>query len=80
MRRLSAAADFVVIDAPPALAGADTGALAELVEMILLVGDARRTTRRQVNATVDQLRHVNAQIIGSVVDNFGRRTRRSASR
>jgi succinoglycan biosynthesis transport protein ExoP len=75
MRRLSAAADFVVIDAPPALAGADTGALAELVEMILLVGDARRTTRRQVSATVDQLRHVSAQIIGSVVDNFGRRTR-----
>jgi len=73
--RLRSAADFVVIDAPPALAGADTGALAELTEMVLLVGDARRTTRRQVNAMADQLEHVSGHIIGCVIDNFGRRTR-----
>jgi capsular exopolysaccharide synthesis family protein len=73
--RLRGGADFVVIDAPPALAGADTGALAELSEMVLLVGDARRTTRRQASTMVDQLEHVSGRIIGWVVDNFGRRTR-----
>lgn len=73
--RLRAAADFVVIDAPPALSGADTGALAELAEMVLVVGDARHTTRRQVNAMAGQLAHVSGRIIGCVVDNYGRRTR-----
>jgi Mrp family chromosome partitioning ATPase len=67
--------DFVVIDAPPALAGADTGALAELADMVLLVGDARHTTRRQMTATVEQLGHVSDRIIGCVVDNFGHRMR-----
>jgi capsular exopolysaccharide synthesis family protein len=75
--RLQRGADFVVIDAPPALAGAEAGALAELAEMVLLVGDARRTTRRQVNAMTDQLMHVSDRIIGCVIDNFGRRTRPS---
>lgn len=73
--RLRESSDFVVIDAPPALAGADTGALAELAEMVLLVGDARHTTRRQAIAAVDQLKHVSSRLIGCVVDNFGRRTR-----
>jgi len=75
--RLRSAVDFVVIDAPPALAGADTGALAELTEMVLLVGDARRTTRRQVSAMADQLEHVSGQVIGCVIDNFGRRIRQT---
>ena len=84
--RLQRGADFVVIDAPPVLAGADTGALAELAEMVLLVGDARRTTRRQMNAMTDQLMHVSDRIIGCVIDkthllhaigNFGRRIRPS---
>jgi polysaccharide biosynthesis transport protein len=73
--RLRTRFDFVVIDAPPALAGADTGALAELADMVLLVGDARHTTRRQMTATVEQLGHVSDRIIGCVVDNFGHRMR-----
>jgi len=48
--------------------------------MILLVGDARRTTRRQVNATVDQLRHVNAQIIAASSTTSAAEPGRSASR
>lgn len=77
--RLRGSSEFVVVDAPPALAGADTGALAELTEMVLLVGDARRTTRRQATTAVDQLRHVSGRLIGWVVDNFGRRTRPAVS-
>jgi capsular exopolysaccharide synthesis family protein len=73
--RLRTQFDFIVIDAPPALAGADTGALAELADMVLLVGDARHTTRRQMTATVEQLEHVRDRIIGCVVDNFGHRMR-----
>jgi succinoglycan biosynthesis transport protein ExoP len=75
--RLRATVEFLVIDAPPALAGADTGALAELAEMVLVVGDARHTTRRQVSAMAGQLAHVSGKIIGCVVDNYGRRTRPS---
>jgi Mrp family chromosome partitioning ATPase len=78
--RLRTQFDFVVIDAPPALAGADTGALAELADMVLLVGDARHTTRRQMTATVEQLEHVRDRIIGCVVDNFGHRMRVTRSK
>ena len=65
-------ADFVVIDAPPLLASADTAALAELGAMILLVADARATTRAGVRAAVQQLVHVREDLVGCVLDNVGR--------
>jgi polysaccharide biosynthesis transport protein len=68
-------ADLVVIEAPPVLAGADTPALAERAELVLLVGDARRTTRGEVDAAARQLTHVRATVAGCVLDNVGR-TRR----
>jgi capsular exopolysaccharide synthesis family protein len=75
VRRLSEAADIVVIDAPAALAGSDIATMVEVVDMVLLVGDARRTTRAQVRAASGQLAHVSQKLIGCVLVNYGRRIR-----
>lgn len=75
LAKLRERADFVIIDGPALLAGADAGALAELAEMVLFVADARASTRRQVRAAVDQIDHLRAKLIGGVLGNSGRRTR-----
>jgi succinoglycan biosynthesis transport protein ExoP len=67
--------DFVIIDGPPVLLGADASAIAEFVEMIVIVGDARRSTRVQVDAAAHRLAHMRANVIGCVLDNVGRRYR-----
>jgi polysaccharide biosynthesis transport protein len=75
-------ADTVVIEAPPVLASADTGPLADLADIILIVADARHTTRAQVRAARAQLRiamrepqHPPGKLAGCVLDNIGRHRR-----
>ncbi len=68
-------ADFVVIDAPPVLASADTPALAEPGALTLLVADARTSTRADVRAAMGELGHVRDGVIGCVLDNVGRARR-----
>jgi capsular exopolysaccharide synthesis family protein len=68
-------ADFVVIDAPPVLASADTAALAELGAMILLVADVHASTRAEVRIAITELGHVHDDVIGCVLDNVGRARR-----
>lgn len=75
LEHLRALADIVVIDAPAALAGADIATVAELADVVLMVGDARRTTRAQVRAAAGQLEHVRAKLIGCVLNDFDRRIR-----
>lgn len=75
VRRLCTAADIVLIDAPAALAGSDIATMVEVVDMVLLVGDARRTTRAQVRAASGRLAHVRQILIGCVLVNYGRRVR-----
>jgi succinoglycan biosynthesis transport protein ExoP len=65
-------ADFVIIDAPPVLATPDTEPLAHHAEMILLVGDARRSTRAHLQATMQELREVDGELIGCVLYDVGR--------
>jgi polysaccharide biosynthesis transport protein len=79
---IRADADAVVIEAPPVLASADTGPLADLADVILIVADAKRSTRAQVRATRAQLliamrdpHHVRGKLAGCVLDNVGRRHR-----
>ena len=72
LAQLRSEADFVVIDAPPVLASADTAALAELGAMVLLVADARASTRAEVREATHELAHVRDQLIGCVLDNVGR--------
>ncbi len=72
-------ADVIVIEAPPVLASADTGPLADLADIILIVADAGQTTRAQVRATRAQLRitmrepqHTPGKLAGCVLGNIGR--------
>lgn len=75
VRRLSNVADIVVIDAPAALAGSDIATMVDVADMVLMVGDSRRTTRAQARAAADQLEHVQDKLIGCVLVNFGHRMR-----
>lgn len=69
---LRAGADMVVIEAPSVLASADTAAMVEEADMVLLVADARISTRADVRAAVAELRSVRSRLIGCVLDNVGR--------
>jgi polysaccharide biosynthesis transport protein len=65
--------DFVVIEAPPILATPDARPLAHVAEMILLVSDARKSTRTQLRAALRELEDAAAKLVGSVLYNVGRR-------
>ncbi len=61
-------ADFVIIEAPPVLAGPNAGVLAELADMILLVADEQQSTRTGIRASVQELSRTRATLIGCVLD------------
>ena len=65
-------ADFVVIEAPPLLAGPDALPLAESAEMTLLIADARETTRAQVRAAARELQQEHLRLAGCVLISVGR--------
>jgi polysaccharide biosynthesis transport protein len=62
--------DFILIDAPPLLAVADSLTLAQLADGVILVADAERTHRSAVQQTRQLLHRVNARMIGAVLNNF----------
>ena len=64
-----AGADFVVIDAPPALEASGCLALAPLADGILVVADARRTRRDAVARTQLQFAQLGAPVLGAVMSN-----------
>ena len=64
--------DFVIIDAPPVLATPDTAPLTDLAEMILLVGNARKSTRSHLRAAM-RADEVAGKLIGYVLYNVGHR-------
>jgi succinoglycan biosynthesis transport protein ExoP len=70
---LRSRSDFVIIDAPPLLATSDTAPLAHLTEMILLVSDARKSTRGHLDAAMHEAGEVTGKLIGSVLYNVGHR-------
>jgi capsular exopolysaccharide synthesis family protein len=65
--------DFVIIEAPPVLATADTMPLTHLAEMILLVSDERKSTRTQLRATLREMEGATGKLMGSVLYNVGHR-------
>ena len=65
-------ADVVVIEAPPILASPDVGPIADSVEMVLVVADARRSTRTQVQVAMRNAEQVRGNLVGCVLDNVGR--------
>ena len=76
LNALRQSADIVVVEAPPVLAGAEARVLTDLVEMVLLVVDSRRSTRSQARAAVRQLEQVREKLVGCALVNVGRRRRR----
>jgi receptor protein-tyrosine kinase len=64
-------ADFVVIAAPPVLASADAGLLADYADVILLVADARRSARAQVRTAMWELMPAHDDIVGCVLTGVG---------
>lgn len=69
---LALEADFVIVVAPPVLSAPDSGVLAEFVDLVLLVADAKCTTRRDVVEARRQLTMVESKVIGWVLQNVGR--------
>lgn len=63
-------ADFVLIDGPPVLAVADSLALAEMVDGVLVVVNASKGKRALVSEARDQLRQVGGHLIGGVLNGF----------
>lgn len=68
-------ADFIVVEAPPVLASADTEVLAQLSHMILFVADARLSTRAQVRAAMSQLGRSPDDLVACALVNVGRARR-----
>jgi tyrosine-protein kinase Etk/Wzc len=64
-------ADFVVIAAPPVLASADAGLLADYADVILVVADARRSARAQVRTAMRELAPIPDDIVGWVLTGVG---------
>jgi capsular exopolysaccharide synthesis family protein len=73
--QLRGRADFIVVEAPPVLASADTEVLAPLSHMILFVADARLSRRAQVRAATSQLGRSPDDLVACVLVNVGRSRR-----
>lgn len=67
LRDLSAHFDRLVVDGPPVLATADTGLLADAVEVTVLVVRAGRTTVDEVADALHALRSTDTDVVGTVL-------------
>jgi capsular exopolysaccharide synthesis family protein len=67
--------DYVLVDAPPLGLVSDAQVLAAQADGVLLVVDARRTSKKAVRESVRSMQGVGAKILGTVVNNIknGRR-------
>jgi non-specific protein-tyrosine kinase len=65
---LARAADVVLFDSPPSLAVADPTILATLVDGTVMVCDAGRTRRGDLERAASELRRVGAKLLGAVLN------------
>ena len=63
-------ADFVVVEAPPALEASEALTLAPMVDGIVVVADAQHATREELAEVGDQLRLVGGNVVGAVLCNL----------
>jgi succinoglycan biosynthesis transport protein ExoP len=73
LSEIRAQADVVVIEAPPLLVTPDARPLADCADIVLLIADARASTRAQVRAAVRELEPERDRLAGCVLVNVGRR-------
>ncbi len=74
LRRLSAASDVVLIDAPPLLLSAGTEYLARFTDATLLVCDSGRTQRSEVARAAQLLDRIQAPGVGAILTSIPPRT------
>lgn len=67
VKELSKLSDFTVFDAPPVLPVADTLTLAQMVDGVIVVAYANRTTRDELRSAVESLINSGARILGGVL-------------
>jgi non-specific protein-tyrosine kinase len=72
--------DMVLIDTPPTLAVTDASVLAPAVDGVLLVVRPGKTHASAARQTVEQLRRVNARLLGVVLNNLDMRGSRYSYR
>jgi len=65
---MRASADIVLIDTPPALAVTDAAALAPSIDGVLLVVRPGKTRASALRQALEQLRQVNARVLGVVLN------------
>lgn len=68
LKNISQASDVVLIDTPPVLAVTDASVLAPILDGVLLVVRPGRTRIRTLRLAIEQLKQVNAKILGVVIN------------
>jgi Mrp family chromosome partitioning ATPase len=76
LERLSNDYDIIIVDSAPVLPVSDSVALAASVDAVVLVGQAGRSSSRQVGEALGQLQRVQAPLIGTVLNKLTARKRR----
>ncbi len=77
LANLTREAETVIFDTPPIKVGADASIVATAVDGVVMVIDLSLCRREELRESLDQLRRINATILGFVV-NRHHRTRRAA--
>ncbi len=74
LETLSELFDYIIIDGPPTLAVTDPVVLSTRADSVLLVSSAGSTRRNQLQAAVEQLHEVKANVIGIVLNRVSAKT------
>lgn len=72
LKQLAAAYDFVIVDAPPALAVTDANIIGQHAGMTLIVTRFEETTIKDVEATISRLRNNNIEVSGAILNGIQR--------
>jgi capsular exopolysaccharide synthesis family protein len=70
LRRLRDRYDQIIVDTPPIGAVTDAAVIATMVDGVILVVHAGKTRRQIVSRGIEQLRYINAPIIGVILNNL----------
>lgn len=73
LRGVAERADMLLIDSPPVLAVSDPLVLSGVADGVVLVASAASTDRGQVSRAVEQLRQVDAPLLGTVLNQYAAR-------
>jgi Mrp family chromosome partitioning ATPase len=73
VERLKSQADFVLFDVPPVMVVTDAVMLSTRVDAVLLLNDVGHTRRARVQRSVERLRHVNANLLGVILNRVSAR-------